>query len=227
MYRSQIVRRFPVSVGCRALRTGALCALIVSVLGCHPIVRKRDLGISNPTTFVFPASPDQIHAAVTKAVWRIPANDPVFGPLWKLRIIEVRARGSDSPFGRDIFLNPENADDLYLHSFGGPLCASDVYLCGGGPADFEAAFHLHLRRLDQFKTQVEVLTKEPGVFCGTYPGVPGHGPAGRLVDVPPTTVEEYRLLLAIGRELGVKDMPPLRLPAKDAATTIVWTKGHN
>lgn len=193
-----------------ARMSAALLVLSVTTLtGCHPILRKRNLDVANPTSFVFSASPAEVCAAATKAVERIVPGDAIFGSRWKERHIQVATNDAKSPFGQEIFERPENAEDLYLHSFFPPLCDPDVYLCRGKPADFDAAFHLHLTRVDQSKTQVDVIALKPTALCGSYLGVPGHGRAGRLVDVSPTSIEEYRLLLAIGRELSVEGMPPL------------------
>ncbi len=225
------------SGSCRRIGLSGLLVVFVILTGCHPILRKRRLEERNPTFFVFAATPAQIRSVVAKPLgqnwtaeplfwFRIAKEDPVFGRNWKEFAFSVATRDSDSPFAREIFQKPGNAEDLYLHSFGAPLCESDVYSCGGRSADFVATFHLHLTRLDQLRTRVEVLTLEPYVICGSYPSLV-HGPLGRFVDVPPTSIEEYRLLLAIGRGLGVKDMPPLRLPVEDARTAIIWTNGHN
>jgi hypothetical protein len=43
-----------------------------------------------------------------------------------------------------------------------------------------------------------------------------HGPSLISAEVDPTTIEQYQILLDIGRQLGAKEMPPLLTPGPDA-----------
>jgi hypothetical protein len=132
-------------------------------------------------------------------------------------------------FGRDVFSRADTTNDAFVHNFHLPLCASDVYTCGRAPADFEADFHAHLTAVEPSVTRIEVFALRPMVVCGassSFLSIPGHSPVAREVDVDPTSIEEYRILLAIGAELGVKDMPPLRLPEPNAKRVVVRGKGH-
>jgi hypothetical protein len=180
----------------------------------------------NPTSFVFPAKPDAIKTAITKVFAWIPDGTVVFGPLWAARALSIEFNSADAIFGKAVFAKPNTADDVFLHNFRHALCVSDAYVCGTEPAEFEADFHLHLTRLEPSMTRVDVLILGPMVRCGTLSGLPGHPRALRRIDVDPTSIEEYRILLAIGSELVVKDMPPLRLPDQKAKLTIVKGKGH-
>ena len=59
------------------------------------------------------------------------------------------------------------------------------------------------------QTRIDIRTHDSPVLLTTCVGI--HG--GDLLDtVAPTTIEEYRFLLNIGKAVGEKDMPPLRLP---------------
>ncbi len=112
---------------------------------------------------------------------------------------------------KDIFENPENTNDLYLHSHGEVIGPSAVYFGGGKPLRYRAKFQLHLTALDDKRTKISIITHDPAVINGSVCcGM--HGYKSNDVAVEPTTIEEYKILLFIGRILGVSDMPPLRMP---------------
>jgi hypothetical protein len=63
------------------------------------------------------------------------------------------------------------------------------------------------------QTLVEIITHHPEVIAGETSGfLRPHGPANIYIDVAPTSIEEYEILLRLGQVLKVDDMPPLRLP---------------
>ena len=117
----------------------------------------------------------------------------------------------DALFSKHIFESQENSDDLYLHSYGEPISSSAIYFGGGKPLRYRATFQLHLTALSQNSTKVSVITHNPTVINGSKCcGL--HGYVSNDVPVEPTTIEEYKILLFVGRLLGTQDMPPLRLP---------------
>ena len=122
-------------------------------------------------------------------------------------------RATNAVFGKNIFRNPANKNDIYLHTFHSPFEVSPVYHNSRGGLPFIAAFHLHLVASGR-KTMVTVIASNTEVIAGTKFGVGpgGPGPANVYVNVEPTTIEEYSILRYIGSYIGVTNMPPVRLP---------------
>jgi len=117
-------------------------------------------------------------------------------------------------FSKEIFADPENKNDLYLHAFGEFVGPSPIYSGGGKPLKYRSEFQLHLTDAGHNRTKVSVITHKPTVFNGSKCcGL--HGYVSNDVPVEPTTIEEYKILLFIGSILGTKNMPPLRMPEDD------------
>jgi hypothetical protein len=86
---------------------------------------------------------------------------------------------------------------------------SDVYRWFGKPLEYNANYTLTVTPVSDSQTRIDVRTHDSSVVLTTNVGV--HG--GNLLDkVAPTTIEEYRFLLVVGKAVGERDMPPLRLP---------------
>jgi hypothetical protein len=144
-----------------------------------------------------------------------------FSPNNRYLSLNVEGR-EDASFSKHIFVNLENQDDLYLHFFGDVIDPSAVYFGGGKPLRYRAEFQLHLTALDDKSTKVLVITHNPTVINGSVCcGL--HGYKSNDVAVEPTTVEEYRILMFIGRILGVSGMPPLRLPESNLSRSATRT----
>jgi hypothetical protein len=178
----------------------------------HPI-KTRALSQKNPTSYVFPHPVPEVREKVLTALEdykfrrdfysSLSPNNPSFH-------FSVNTRG-DAGSSEPIFASPDNKDDLYLHSFGDWIDPSPVYFAGGKPLRYRAKFQLHLTALGDNSTKVSVITHDPSVINGSVCcGL--HGYKSNDVAVEPTTIEEYRILLFIGRVLGVSDMPHLSLP---------------
>jgi len=91
---------------------------------------------------------------------------------------------------------------------------SDVYYKKNMPLLYSASFHLHFEQIDADMTKIKVYVLEPKVAVGeeilAQIIIPSH--AGySWKSVKPTTIEEYKILLRIGKVVGEK-MPPLRKP---------------
>ena len=178
----------------------------------HPI-ETRPLSQKNPTSYVFPAP---LPAARGKMLTAFKDFNLMrdflssFSPNNPSMSFRMENR-DDAVFATHIFANRENHEDLYLHFFGDVIDPSPVYFGGGKPLRYRAKFQLHLTALDDNSTQVSIITHDPTVINGSTCCGP-HGKVANDVAVEPTTIEEYKILLFIGRILGVSDMPPLRLP---------------
>ncbi len=79
--------------------------------------------------------------------------------------------------------------------------------------EYFAEFQLHFTVINENETKVEVITHGSKVLYFSFPVFSGHAYVNEK-KVEPTTIEEYEILLRIGKLVGEKDMPPLHLPAK-------------
>ena len=161
-------------------------------------IRRHLLPALNPTSYDYQADLSSVQVAITQAF----AKDSKLHLAWK---------DDGNPFAINIFSQHGTHNDAYLYNFHEPIGLSKVYFRGGEPLPYIASFHLRLLALDDKKTRVQVAARDSEVIAGLNPiGV--HGPANIYVSVYPTTVEEYEILLRIGRELAESNMAPLILP---------------
>lgn len=110
-----------------------------------------------------------------------------------------------------------NKNDAYLRTFLEPM-KSKIYFKEDTPLLYSADFHLHLDSLGVSKTKVTVITLKSEVSTGIKPGIGDNLTLGsaNYKSVPPSTIEEYEILLIIGKQLGQEGMPPCIYPSKEA-----------
>ena len=93
----------------------------------------------------------------------------------------------------------------------GRVNAYAVYFYKKKPADYLAVFEVTLHAETKDRTQVQVSVNGPRI------SVPGHGfnihsfrfDQNRTIGVEATTIEEYEILLGIGKILNERGLPPL------------------
>ena len=172
----------------------------------------RELPHQNPTHYVFDATVPDVRKAVGKAFESPGFGDPdncTYANAKRLWLIE---RPSDS-FPWRLLKRPGNENDVVLHNGHDPFRKSAVYYNRDGPCDYAAIFHIHLAAVAPQRTKVEIFTHRPQVISGKGQYHIIHGAwANYIVDVAPTTIEEYEILLAIGKQLRQQAMPPLVQP---------------
>ena len=196
----------------------ALALLLLSFcISCSSDIHKiktKSLNEKNPTSYEFARPMSEVKKEVINAFDSEKVNPLThqFNSSFSNETFSFVVESKEDPsFSKHIFQNPENSNDLYLHSFGTPINSSYVYFGGGKPLRYRAEFQLHLTALDPHRTRVSVITHKPTVINGSKCcGL--HGYVSNDVPVEPTTIEEYKILLFVGRLLGTQDMPPLRLP---------------
>ena len=110
-----------------------------------------------------------------------------------------------------VFENPKNIHDLYIDSYD-PISISNIYYRFFKPLEYSAGFHLHFEAVDTTSTKVSIYTYDSSVLYWGMPLPSGDHAFVKEKDVAPTTIEEYEILMRIGNLVGVKDMPPLKLP---------------
>jgi hypothetical protein len=124
-------------------------------------------------------------------------------------------KGNGDPLSKNLLTKPGNENDAYLYGDISPFGESAVYFKDHQPVICYADFHIHLSAVEPGKTRVEITAYRSRVVTGLDTSWQAHGPSLIFVLVPATTVEEYEILLAIGAELGAKNMPKLEIPAPD------------
>ena len=117
----------------------------------------------------------------------------------------------------DIFKDSLNINDFVLEEFSTwHKCNSKVYFNKKNePHIYHATYQIHLEKINENKTKVSIITSETGIiYKSKLPALPHFNRVNKLKVLPATTVEEYEILLIIGKALGVKDMPSLKIPDK-------------
>ena len=180
----------------------------------------RELPQPNPESWVFPAT---IETLTERIKWGMHKDtirtDSFFTPLGFVEVSSKRdidkVRFSvwtreDEWFGREIFADPANSNDLFITPNGDALI-SRTYFLDGKPVDYLSDYHLHLEPVGSDSTRVTVIAVNPRIQKGYRGGVMGISGL-KFIPVEPTTIEEYCILLYIGNLLGDTTMPPLTLP---------------
>ncbi len=192
--------------------------LVVSLAltGCgsdKTTIQEAPLPQRNPTTYEFNAPMDAVKNAINEArgeKWQDAQGPNQGGQLaWK---------GDGNPFAKGTFANAQNASDAYLCGvgLGYAVGTSRVYSKDGKGLTYYADFQIHLVPVNASKTRVDILTHDSFIEAGTewHP----FARAGIFVNVPATTIEEYQILLDVGKQLGDRNMPKLITPDPGSQT---------
>ncbi len=104
-----------------------------------------------------------------------------------------------------------NKNDVLLMPLTG-ASKSKIYYKNGNPLYYQVYILLHLDSISENRTKATALAFISEICVGGYQ-IPfiGHG-YSRMKKVPPSTIEEYEILLAIGRQLGDTNMPKCIYP---------------
>jgi len=199
-------------------------------------LEQKVLPSSNPLFYEFDAKVATVKGAVTNAFnrWKQTQRQTYRAAVWQgegtrkvkesmtetlrssARITSLLWQGEADSLSKGVLSRPENQDDAYIYGDVSPFGQSAVYFKDHQPVIYYADFHIHLSAVQPGKTRVQITPYGMRVATGLDTSWQAHGPSLIFVQVPATTVEEYELLLAIGTELGAKDMPKLIVPAPDA-----------
>ena len=197
---------------------------------------RRLLPRPNPTNYLFEASIGDVKKAIQRAYdnWRYPTGRRYADKVWQGRGDAVSARvhtraiqliGHELLQWRDqngasdsgILSKRGNENDALLSGQEAPYCESQIYYQEGVPLIYYADFHIHLIVLGERRTSVEIATLVPRIAVGVDTSFSPVAGAGLILDpVSPTTIEEYDILLRIGKELGIGNMPTLAVPAPNS-----------
>lgn len=201
--------------------TITLPVALVAVSCSHGVsrIQTRSLPSPNPTNYSFPLPVEEVRAGALQAFSRDHQyKQPIFERSTSTMRLESTLTvecSTNAVAGKDVFDNPANENDIYLHSFHNPFVASVVHRGRDGGLPFIANFHLHLTGRGS-ETAVTVTASSAEVINGTKfsIGPCGPGQAWNCVKVRPTTVEEYSILRYLGRYLGITNMPAVILPTQ-------------
>lgn len=157
----------------------------------------------NPTEFTYDYSIDDVKLAINNRFDR-----------YDFRKMGLYYGDNLYPDSLSIFIQRGNENDYCLSTYDDPIGKSYIYFRGSQALDYIASFHLHLQREDDVKTKVSVFTLKPRVVTGLelLPNIHGVRPF-EYKEVEPSSIEEYEILLVIGKELGQKGMPSLKRPS--------------
>lgn len=163
-----------------------LLFITISVLtiGCYT---KEKLLVPNPTSYVFDAGIEDARKAILTRV-----ED-------SLRGYTVYAK---EDYENDIFSKNIKNDALLQNVLD---VGSKMYFRFGKPLPYFPEFIIHLDSISEKKTNVVVYTSDTTIVVG---GI-GFSHFGYTFEkkVSPSTIEEYEILLLIGRQLGQEGMP--------------------
>jgi len=173
---------------------------------------KKDLKVKNPTVYIFNKSLNKVKSAIEKSLKFYGAEcagKPYQGSATLLQ-------KNNTYLHREIFEDSLNYND-YIFQARQLNRKSQIYFSIKDtiPLIYSADFHLHLVTIDINKTLVQVTTYDPYIITDkrTIGLVGEFGRNEYFKSVEPSSIEEYEILLRIGKALGVKEkMPPLLLP---------------
>jgi len=169
---------------------GIVLVLCVAIKGCY---YEKKLDNPNLTSYIFNANIEQVRIAIVN-------NDEEYEEkhLYLWSEVEDKEITSHTDFKKEVLL--ARFDDI----------ESKIYFRFGKPLLYTVEFNIHLDSISENKTRVEIFTLEPKIFIFGFGA--GHIGINREKEVPPSTIEEYEILLSIGEQLGEKGMPPCNYP---------------
>jgi hypothetical protein len=182
-----------------------LSILFFLVRGCEISYSELKMPRKNPTSYIFDCKLYELRDLIQDSYFDF--NRALNGEAYSLYSViqdSIHLRGF--PF---LFKN-ENINDLVYSHYSGP---SNIYISKESTIVYSASFHIHFTRLGNNKTQVSIFTLKPKITVKVKTIIQ-HAPGFyNTYEVEPSTVEEYKILLVIGKKMGVADqMPKLLLP---------------
>lgn len=165
-------------------------------------VLKLELPKKNPTEYVYNYSIESLHKII------------VLHNFNKLMLIDTEEKNLAPTIVEDLFSESKNKFDIFLWSIG-VYCKSKIYFNKKGLFyDYIVSFYLHLEKIDENCTKISIKTIEPEIIIGKefFPSPPHFVRKSKKIDVEPSSIEEYEILLEIGDLLKIKDMPQIILP---------------
>lgn len=173
------------------------------IFGCSDSNFERiELETKNPTEYIFNASLTKVKSAI-----QLEFDHHNF------KRMNIAFKGSFYPDSTKLFDQPGNEDDYCLYSNLNSIGKSRIFYKGSEFLEYFADFHLHLDQIGVESTRIEIITLNPRIIIGReiLPNIHAVRP-DKYHDVKPSTIEEYEILLKIGKAIGQEDMPELIMP---------------
>lgn len=179
-----------------------LSVFLVIITGCNKYYEWK-IDKPNPTSYCFDTNVKQIQKMILEGLGDYKYNNLV---------LYFKNDSTAISNIENIFEVVENSNDAYLLNI--EYMKSKTYYKRDEPLLYIANFHIHLDSLEENKTCVKIITINPRIITGSMPGIGDNFQLGaaNFKSVPPSTIEEYEILLIIGNQLGQKGMPPCNYP---------------
>lgn len=177
--------------------------ILLFFLSCtEPDYQEVNLSEKNLTTYTYNFSMEAVKASIVAQFQN-----------YNYRKMGLYYTDNFYPDSLRLFEQPGNKDDFCLSTYDDPIGKSYLYFIDGKSLDYIASFHLHVSQLDSLRTKVEVKTLKSKIITGKklIPNIHGVRPFN-YKEIEPSTIEEYEILLLIGKKLGQEDMPELKKP---------------
>jgi hypothetical protein len=172
---------------------------VLILTGCRMKIQEYKMDKKNPTSYIFPTSIQKIHEILKKNYF---GGD---------HILDFASDSSHWSWGEAFLTKPGNENDACLFQTN----TSKVYFSKDDTVYQTVMSLIHITKIESNTTKVEIFTDESSINIeyNPYPQAFHAGISSKKV--PPTTIEEYEILLKIGEELHMAyKMPKLILPEK-------------
>ena len=189
-----------------------LLVFILFAVACNRGILKSSLDQKNPTEYVFNIPLDSLNKTIVSQL-----------DLKDLMLLTVKNKIIMPLEVSELISQSENNLDIFLYSIG-VYCKSRVYKKQSGEFfDYWVSFYLHFEKIDESHTKVIIKTIEPKIIVRKelLPSPPHFVRGSKTIAVEPSTIEEYEILLEIGKLVGEKEMPILILPNEKSKIEIV------
>lgn len=192
---------------------------ILTIILCNSYIgfRTKHFKEKNPTSYVFHAPIDQLRNLIVYDFFKDRSKKTDIDDFIEISRKQWDVGDANCSHNYEkvekIFEKPGNKLDLYLSPVGSPIIShSKVYKKFWKSLEYFAEFQLHFEPINEAETKITVITYDPEVlYWGFEIFNTGHAYVN-FKKVEPTTIEEFEILLRIGKLVGEKDMPPLKLP---------------
>lgn len=178
---------------------------------CNDNINKIEFEKNNPTEYVFNQPMDTVYYTIVKQL----QYDGLIMTWDDIKMLR--------PDISNLFPPETNKSDVLLWSVA-PNCKSKIYFANDKVFfDYSVSFYLHLETINESQSKISIKTIEPKIIAGKeiFPSLPHFVRKPKTITVERSTIEEYQILLDIGKLLGEKVMPCLILPNRDCKTIIV------
>jgi hypothetical protein len=180
-----------------------ICTIVCSSVACQSRIYKLQLRNNNPVEFVYKIQKDSLYNLLTN-------KHSFLG----MDVFTIQNKRIIPPEISSLYILPENSKDVYFQSFGihnksKIYCNKQNEFC-----DYWDSYYLHLDAITVHSTKVTVTTIKSEIIIGQklLPSPPHFVRDNKTITVEPSTIEEYLILLEIGKMTGENNMPKLILP---------------